>query len=104
MFYFDGEKEKTIDQINFCNKCHLERINNRAAASYVCINCGDCEFGFFPAVSYRDMPSSRICQYSYKTLNNLKIRLRRFQAVESENVPEKVYDIIKRDLLKRIIR
>ena len=34
----------------------------------------------------------------------MKVRLRRFQAVESENVPEKVYDIIKRDLLKRRIR
>ena len=30
--------------------------------------------------------------------------MRRFQAVESEIVPEKVYDIIKRDLLKRKIR
>ena len=34
----------------------------------------------------------------------MKVRLRRFQAVESENVPENVYDIIKRDLLKRRIR
>ena len=59
---------------------------------------------FFSAVNYRDMPSGRICQYSYKRINHLKVRLRRFQAVESENVPEKVYDIIKRDLLKRRIR
>ena len=50
------------------------------------------------------MPSGRICQYSYKRINHLKVRLRRFQAVESENVPEKVYDITKRDLLKRRIR
>ena len=50
------------------------------------------------------MPSGRICQYSYKRINNLKVRLRRFQAVESENVPEKVYDIMKRDLGKRRIR
>ena len=104
MFYFDEEKEKTIDKVNFCNKCQLERINNPAEASYACINCGDCEFVFFPAVNYRDMPSSRIYQYSYKRLNHLKVRLRRFQAVESENVPEKVYGIIKRDLLKRRIR
>ena len=34
----------------------------------------------------------------------MKVRLRRFQAVESKNVPEKVYDIIKRDLPKRRIR
>ena len=34
----------------------------------------------------------------------MKVRLRRFQAVESEYVPEKVYDIIKRDLRKRKIR
>ena len=47
MFYFDGEKEKTMDTVNFCNKCQLERINNRAEASYVCINCRDCEFVFF---------------------------------------------------------
>ena len=26
----------------------------------------------------------------------MKVKLRRFQAVESENVPEKVYDIIKK--------
>ena len=42
------------------------------------------------------MPSGRICQYSNKRINHLKVRLSRFQAVESENVPEKVYDIIKR--------
>ena len=28
MFYFDGEKEKTMDKVKFCNKCQLERINN----------------------------------------------------------------------------
>ena len=61
-------------------------------------------FFFLPAANYRDMSSSRIRQYSYKRINHLKVRLRHFQAVESENVPEKVYDIIKRDLLKRRIR
>ena len=30
MFYFGGEKEKPMDKVNFCNKCQLERINNRA--------------------------------------------------------------------------
>ena len=50
------------------------------------------------------MPSGRVCQYSYKRINHLKVRLRRLQAVESENVPEKVYDIIKRDLRKRKMR
>ena len=104
MFYFDGEKEKTMDNVNFCNKCQLERINNRAEASCVYINCGDCEFVFFQAVKYRDMPNGRICQYSYKRINHLKVRLRRFQGVENENMSEKVYDIIKRDLLKRRIR
>ena len=39
-----------------------------------------------------------------KRINHLKVRLRRFQAVESENVPDKVYDTIKRDLRKRRIR
>ena len=57
---------------------------------------------YFSVVNYRDMPSGRIRQYSYKRINHLKVRLRRFQAVE--NVPEKVYDIIKRDLRRRIIR
>ena len=60
-------------------------------------------FAFFSAVDFRDMPCGRICQYSYKRINHLKVRLRRFQAVESENMPEKVYDIIKRNLLERRI-
>ena len=34
MFYFDGGKEKTIDKINGCNKCQLERINNREEGKY----------------------------------------------------------------------
>ena len=59
---------------------------------------------YFSVVNYRDMPSGRIRQYSYKRINHLKVRLRRFQAVENENVPEKVYDIIKKDLRKRRIR
>ena len=88
MFYFDGEKEKAskilMDKVNFCNKCQLERINNRVEACYVCMKCGYCEF-FFSAVNYR----GRICQHSYKRINHLKVRLRCFQAVESENVPEK---------------
>ena len=56
MFYFDGEKEKTMDKVNFCNKCQLERINNRSGGCFVCIKCGDCEFCAFSAVNYRDMP------------------------------------------------
>ena len=70
--------------------------------SYVCINYGDCEFVFFPAVSYRDMPSGRICQYSYKRINHLKVRLRRFQAVESENVPQKVHELYKKMWKRRM--
>ena len=62
-----------MDKVNFCNKCQLKRINNRAEASYVCINCDDCEFCFFPAVNYRDMPNGRICQYSYKRIFESKI-------------------------------
>ena len=50
MFYLIGKKEKTskilMDKVNSCNKCQLERINNRAEASYVCNNCADCEFFF----------------------------------------------------------
>ena len=50
IFYFDGEKEKPskilMDKLNFCNKCQLERINNRAEASYVCMKCGGCDFFF----------------------------------------------------------
>ena len=103
MFYFDGGKEKTMDKVNFCNKCQLERINNRSEGCFVCIKCCDCDFCLFSAINYRDMPSGRICQYSYKRINHLKVRLRRFQAVESETVPEKVYYIKKRDLLKRRI-
>ena len=38
MFYFDGEKEKTIDKVNFCNKCQLERINNPVLKRFCEVN------------------------------------------------------------------
>ena len=100
MDYFTTRKRQIfLDKVNFCNKCLLERITNRAEGCYVCTNCGECEFCFvFPAIN------GRITQYSYKAINHLKVRLRRFQAVESKNVPEKVYDVIKSDLRKRRIR
>ena len=61
MDYFTTRKRKILsDRVNFCNKCQLERINNRAEGCYVCINCGECEF--FSIVNYRDMPSGRIGQ------------------------------------------
>ena len=41
MICFDGEKEKTMDKVNFCSKCQLERINNRPEGCFVCINCDD---------------------------------------------------------------
>ena len=82
-------KRENNGQTIFCNKCQLERINNRSEGCFERINCGDCEFCLFPAVNYRDKPSGRTCQYSDKRINHSKVRLRRFQAVENGNVPEK---------------
>ena len=60
---------------------------------------------FTPTIAnFRDIPSGRIRQYSFKRINHLKVRLRRFQAVESGNVPEKVHDIIKKRFGERRIR
>ena len=43
MYYFTTRKRKIfLDKVNFCNKHHLERINNRAERCYVCTNCGGC--------------------------------------------------------------
>ena len=99
-----GKKRKQWIKYIVCNKCQLERINNRAEGCLLCIKCGNCEFCLFPSVNDRDMPSVRICHYFHKKNKPLKVRLRRFQTVESENLPEKVYDIIKRDLRKKRLR
>ena len=48
MFYFDGVKEKTMDKVNFCNKCQLERIHIRSESCFVCIkNVFTVSFVFF---------------------------------------------------------
>ena len=65
MDYFTTRKRKIfLDKKHFCNKCQLERLNNRTEGCYVFTNCGECEF-VFPAVNYRDIPSRRIKKYSY---------------------------------------
>ena len=64
-----------MDKVNFCNKSHLERIKNRSEGCFVCIKCNDCEFCLFSAVNYSHIPSGRMCKYSYKIINHLKVRL-----------------------------
>ena len=56
--FFSRGKEKPLkhaskilkDKANWCNKCQLERINNRAEGCYVCTNCGECEFFFLQLI------------------------------------------------------
>ena len=45
MDYFTTRKHRIfLDKVNFCNKCQLKRINNRAERCYACTNCGECKF------------------------------------------------------------
>ena len=54
MNYFTTRNRKLfLDKVNFCIKCQLERTNNQGEGYYVCTNCGECEFWFFPAVNGR---------------------------------------------------
>ena len=51
MFYYDEEKEKTMDKVNFCNTCQLERMNNRLEASYV--SATECPYANVVIPSFR---------------------------------------------------
>jgi Poxvirus Late Transcription Factor VLTF3 like len=87
-----------------CYKCAIEMIFSANEAVFTCTKCGHQEFVLIDSdkPSYKD-PPREICYYAYKRINHFNEWLAQFQAKESTEIPQEVYDAILVELKKERI-
>ncbi len=87
-----------------CAKCAIEMIFSANEAVFTCTQCGHQEFVLIDSdkPSYKD-PPREICYYAYKRINHFNEWLAQFQAKESTEIPQEVYDAILVELKKERI-
>lgn len=98
----NGKIFKTqFNSINFCDKCGIERTLHQSEGFYICDICGESECGLVVSdiPNYRENGQEKPL-YPYKRLNHLVEWLNQFQAKESTDIPDSVYDIIRGELRK----
>jgi hypothetical protein len=97
-----GEDE-TIN-IDMCKKCYVEMLLNQNTGLLICPSCGIVEKIIINSdkPSYKDPPKEQT-SFCYKRINHLNEFLAQFQAKETTEIPEEVYDEIMVEIKKQRI-
>ncbi len=92
------------DPWTICSKCNSEMIMCLNEANLTCSNCGFQEFILVDSdkPSYKD-PPREVSYYAYKKINHFNEWLAQFQAKESTEIPQEIYDDILIQLKKERI-
>lgn len=89
------------DKYGICDECENEMIFSANEAVFTCAHCGNQEFILVDSdkPSYKD-PPREISYYAYKRINHFNEWLAQFQAKESTEIPNEVYELIVAELKK----
>jgi len=105
----DPEHARTSHEIEFetfgdCPHCDTEMIFSANEANFTCGNCGFQDFVLVDSdkPSYKD-PPREVSYYAYKRINHFNEGLAQFQAKETTEIPQEVYDAILVELKKERI-
>lgn len=92
------------DPWTICSKCNNEMIMCLNEANLTCSKCGYQEFILVDSdkPSYKD-PPREVSYYAYKKINHFNEWLAQFQAKESTEIPQEIYDEILIQLKKERI-
>ena len=90
--------------IEICNLCNQERVLYMSEGKMICPNCGDEIFILVDSdkPSYKE-PPREVSYFAYKRINHFNEWLAQFQAKESTDIPQDVYDQILLELKKERI-
>lgn len=101
---YASDKNK-VSPIKMCSKCNIEKTLIQADGIYSCQNCGESEYIIIESEipSHKDSLNEKP-KYPYKKINHLIEKLNQYQSKETADIPDNVYTIINRELLKRRIR
>ena len=99
-----GTNEIENDPYGECDKCQKEMIFSANEAVFTCTECGFQEFVLVDSdkPSYKD-PPREVSYYAYKRINHFNEWLAQFQAKESTEIPQEVYEAICAELKKERI-
>ena len=96
--------EEYDDPWTQCDNCNNDMIMCLNEANLTCSKCGHQEFILVDSdkPSYKD-PPREVCYYAYKKINHFNEWLAQFQAKESTEIPQDIYDAILVQLKKERI-
>ena len=99
-----GTTDIENDPYGECEECKSEMIFSANEALFTCIQCGYQEFVLVDSdkPSYKD-PPREVSYYAYKRINHFNEWLAQFQAKESTEIPQEVYEAICAELKKERI-
>ena len=92
------------DTYGECPNCEKEMVFNPNEAIFTCVECGYQEFILIDSdkPSYKD-PPREASYFAYKRINHFNEWLAQFQAKESTEIPQEVFDLILVELKKERI-
>ena len=92
------------DTFGECDICEKEMVFSANEAVFTCTECGRQEFVLIDSdkPSYKD-PPREVSYYTYKRINHFNEWLAQFQAKESTEIPQEVFDAIMVELKKERI-
>ena len=97
-------KIKIDVKINKCELCDHEMTLYPSEGYQICAECGNQEFILIESdkPSFKD-PPLEVCYFSYKRINHFNEWLAQFQAKESTEIPDEVYEKIIAEIKKERI-
>ncbi len=92
------------DPFGVCERCDQEMTFSANEALFYCESCGHQDFVLIDSdkPSYKD-PPREVTYYAYKRINHFNELLAQFQAKESTEIPEEIFDEILGELKKERI-
>jgi hypothetical protein len=95
------ESKRIYNPMKMCEKCEIEKTYFGGLGEYVCEECGEVEMIMTETEkqSYNEPIPDRP-GYPYKRINHFSEWLSQFQAKESVDIPDEVYNEILSELLK----
>uniref|UniRef100_A0A6C0DCN6 Viral late gene transcription factor 3 zinc ribbon domain-containing protein n=1 Tax=viral metagenome TaxID=1070528 RepID=A0A6C0DCN6_9ZZZZ len=99
-----GSHEIEFETFGDCPDCGTEMTFSSNEAVFTCTKCGYQDFVLIDSdkPSYKD-PPREVSYYAYKRINHFNEWLAQFQAKESTEIPQEVYDAIVIELKKERI-
>jgi ribosomal protein L37AE/L43A len=99
--YVKKLEEQTPDEIDICKDCNEHRIFSQINSILICPKCGQEEKLLIDSdtPSYKE-PPREITYFAYKKINHFNEWISQFQAKESTDIPDEVFEKIDKELKK----